>query len=174
MRKIVLYIMIGIVSVFAQEASFNIQVSVNFISLDLYHLDSSPYTTIMTDTLDPGDTTTCDSASGIWIDNQSNIGVNLISWAYDDTSFCAPDSPWAIGNFSGTDTCAVGICVYNSSRTPDITMANWLDEVPQTLESSIIAGEDRYGYIYFVAPTDPARYDERQHRIITIIGLAPD
>ena len=160
--------------VFAQEANFTIQVSVEFISLELKHLNSSPYIMIMTDTLDPGDTTVCDSSSGVWLDNQSNIGVNLISWAYDDTSFCAPENPWNVEHFSGIDTCAIGICIYNSSQTPDIYSANWLDEIPQTLESMLIAGEDRYGYIYFVAPTDPTDYGERQHRIVTIIALAPD
>ena len=174
MRRIIIYIAVIFVSVFAQGATFDIQVSVEFISLNLYHLDSSPYTMIITDTLDTGDTTSCDSAGGIWIDNQSNIAVNLISWAYDDSLFCAPDTPWAVELVQGNDTCAIGICVYSSSRTPDISSALWLDETPRTLESGIAAGEDRYAYIYFLAPTDPARYNERQHRIITIIGLAPD
>jgi len=88
MRRIIIYILVIFVSIFAQGATFDIQVSVEFISLNLYHLDSSPYTMIITDTLDIGDTTSCDSAGGIWIDNQSNIAVNLVSWAYDDSLFC--------------------------------------------------------------------------------------
>ena len=69
MRRALIYIaiMAAIVSAQGAEASFNIQVSVEFISLELYHLDGIPYIMYMTDTLDPGDTTVCDSVDGVLI-----------------------------------------------------------------------------------------------------------
>jgi len=174
MRRILIYISILGAFISAQEAHFNIHVSVEFISLELKHLDGFLYTVYMTDTLDPGDTTVCDSIDGVWIDNQSNIPVGIIVWAFDDSGFCAPDSIWRVDSLPGNDTCCVGISLYSSSRPPDIASALWLDEISQIIETPLIPGEDRYGYIYFVAPTNPADYGERQHRIMTIIGLAPE
>jgi len=176
MRRTFIYIaiMAAIVSAQGSEASFNIQVSVEFISLELKHLNSIPYTMYMTDTLDPGDTTVCDSVDGVWIDNQSNVPVGIIAWAFDDSGFCAPETIWNVNLLPGYDTCCVGISLYSTSRSPDIGTVLWLDELMQTLETPLIPGDDRYGYIYFVAPTDPTDYGERQHRIMTIIGLVPE
>jgi len=166
--------MIMIALVIGQTANFNIQVSVEFIALELKNLEGDAFNTFYTDTLLPGDTVSSDSADGIWIDNQSNVPVNIVSWGYDDTVFCAPEPIWDIESSAGDDTCCVGLAVYISPNSPNIYSAQWLDEIPQTLASGVAEGDDRYGYIYFIAPTDDVNYGERQHRIITIIGLVPE
>jgi len=169
------YILLGVFSILlAQEANFVIQVNVEFVGMELKQLDGSEYAVWITDTLNPGDTAGMDSAGGIWIDNQSNVGVNVFALAHDDTVFCAPNSPWDVDFPAGEDTCAVGLAEYSAPRTPSISDAVWLDETIAGIETGIAPGEDRFGYIYFVAPTDSATYAERQHRIKVVIGVAAE
>ena len=145
-----------------------------YVGLALKHLDGTSYVIFRTDTLDPGDTAVTDSTGVVWLDNQSNVPVNIVAWAYDDTLYCAPDPVWNVESVPGTDTCSVGLANYTFPAAPSPGDAIWLDESPRTIETGIPPGEDRFEHLFFIAPTDPAEYGERSHRVGVVIGLVSD
>ena len=177
MRNVFIYIGIITAILFAQSAedNFTVNVRVEFISIELLDLGGAPYILYTTAELDPGDTASQDSIDGVWIRNQSNINVGLLAWAYDDSSYIPSDSMlWVIDTISGDDTCAVGIAMYNSAKSPSIFDVHWLTETQSVITSAILPDNDKYGYIYFVAPTDSVTYSEPHHRIKITIGAFPE
>jgi len=145
------------------------------LSFQMLHLDSSVYTSIITDSLEPGDTSWSDSANGIWILNQSTIPTKLLAKAFDDTAYLPSDTLiWVIDNHSGCDTCATGMAIYSTSRNPNIADIHWLSHIYQIIESAVPPGEERYQYIFFVAPTDTIIYNEPDHRVKMIIKIIPE
>ncbi len=176
MFKIFIHIAVLLSLLFASgSGNFALKVGVEFISIRLLNLSGGTYSSYTTTVLDPGDTAVCDSASGMWIDNQSNIPVGLVAWAYDDTVFVGTDSLlWKLEAFSGVDTCAIGIATYDAPSNPNIADVHWLGINMSIIESGLIPGEDCYGYIFFIAPTDTVKYCEPQHRIKMVIGVFPE
>ena len=144
------------------------------VGFQMLTLDSTIYTSLITDTLEPGDTFWCDSANGIWILNESNIPTKILANAFDDTTYLPSDTLiWAIANNPGCDTCATGIAIYSTPRNPNISDVHWLSEISDVIESNVPAGENRYQYIFFVAPTDTIIYGEPDHRVKMIIKIIP-
>ena len=180
--KISIYIGILVAFVCAQpgepynpEDNFDISINVEYMGIQLRTLDGLTYTSYITDTLFPGDTTVCDSVDGIWLDNQSNIPVGFIARAYDDSVFLPSDSmAWVLSTRSGIDTCALGIVLYAISRSPNMSGVQWLRPNPAVIYSGLGPGEDRFGYIYLIAPNDTIAYGEPRHRLKIIIGVYPE
>lgn len=174
MTKALIYISILIAFSFAQD-NFAINVSVEFMAIELLNLNGMPYILYSTATLEPGDTAVCDSADGIWLNNQSNIPVGFIARAYDDTTFILMDTLiWVIDTIVGTDTCATGLALYSVSKSPAVSDVQWLDENFKVIASGLSPGEDKYGYIFFIAPTDSVKYAEPQHRLKMVIAIYPE
>ncbi len=158
----------------AEEASFCVRVTVEFLSLRLLDLGGEEYISFYTALLEPGDTATTDSAAGVWLKNESNVPTGLVAWACDDTFFVYPESVWAVCALPGRDTCAIGLALYETSCQPNISDAHWLSETPVPVASGLAPGESRFGYIFFVAPTDSAEYGEPQHRVRLTVAVFPE
>ena len=145
------------------------------LGFQLRQLDGTEYTEIYATELEPGDTFWCDSAAGIWLDNQSSVPVNFISWIFDDTSYLPSDTlVWSIEYSPGCDTCAAGIAIYTNPRNPDIVDAQWLDELSQQIITGLPPDIDRYQYVFIIAPTDTVRYGEPDHRLELTIVVVPE
>ena len=174
--KVIFYIIILSAILFSQSAdNFVISVRVNYIAIELLHLDGAPYVAYTTAELEPGDTASVDSVDGIWIHNQSNINIGLVAWAFDDSAYIHDDSLlWKLDTIAGRDTFAVGISLYNTSTAPDVHDAQWLTNESSIIALDIVPGMDKYGYFYFVAPTDSVKYLEPQHRTKITIGAFPE
>ncbi len=174
MNNKIAHIILLMVSLCWAGDNFAINVLVEYIGIELRHLSGIPYTEYHTIELEPGDTAIADSSEGIWIDNQSNIAIGLAAMAYDDTVLLPLEEPcWDIEPISGIDTCAVGIALYSESRPPVFAAVQWLNEEFSVIEPSIMPDVDKFGYIFFVAPTDPIRYLEPMHRIKLVIVAYP-
>lgn len=175
MRVSIAYIVFVVSLALAAEQPFAINISVEFIGIELLNLDGSPYIGFVTDEIDPGEMVVADSARGIWIHNQSNIPIGLISWAFDDMSFLPEGTPlWEINEHAGKDTCAVGLMIYSSPRNPDIGSVIWQTSTPTPIAIDIPPDVDEYGYICIIPPTDPFLYGEPQHRIRLVFGAYPE
>jgi len=151
---------------------WSVQWANSILGIELLTLEGEPYLAFSTDILDAGETTSCDSAEGVWVHNVSDIPAGLLACAYDDTAYIPADSMlWGISPIPGIDICAVGFVLYPVSCWPDIMSAHWLAPNYSSVETGLIAGEDRYGYVFFKAPTDTSRYGEPQHRIKMLIKI---
>lgn len=176
MRRVLTYLTIIAVVAFGQTDQFDINVTVEYIGLELFDLNNNPFSEFYTDTLWPSDTLKPDSSMGIRLDNQSNIPVGFLAWAYDDTAFCSAESLlWTVDTFlNRKDTCLVGMALYTAPREPNISNVIWFLQNSRIITTGLAPGEDRFGYLYFIAPADTGIYHEGVHKVTIIIGVYPE
>ncbi len=158
----------------AESAEFSINVSINFISLTVKKLDGTTFISFRTDSLYPEEVFVTDSMHGIWLDNSSNVPVQLAIIAFDDTAFCAPALPWNLHTFSGIDTVQLGAMIYDHSRAPNFADNIWLDETILMPFGTLAPGSDRFAYFAVGAPADTAIYGDMPHRLRAFVCLLPE
>ncbi len=142
------------------ESTFQITITVNFISIALLNRAGNPYGTWAIGQVAPNILSTMNAGGGgagdqgIRINNTSNFAINLSCYATNTAS-------WALANAAGNNACvlqAKGFGSWEPASGPD--MSTGVVTITATaapgngVDSGVAANTDRYWYFRLHSPTE--------------------
>lgn len=163
-------------SLISQEATapFAIDVTINFIDLELRTTGGSPYFAWWLSRVGNGDTVGMELGEVVHLINRSNVNVDLFSTIIDSPDSSTLDTLWpiwAVTPFGGQDSIGFRWASLIDLLIPPFSAGQTILSSPSLVELTIPAGENRYLYGWFLAPTE-GEPGER-HRLLSTITLTP-
>ncbi len=163
-------------SLFAQEATapFEIDVTVNYIDLELRTTGGSPYIAWWISMVGSGDTVGMELGEVVHLINRSNVNVDLYSTIIDSPDSASSDTlwpVWEVAPFGGHDSIGFRWASLIDLLIPPFSTGQTILSSPSLVELTIPSGENRYLYGWFIAPTE-GEPGER-HRLLSTITLTP-
>lgn len=142
----------------ATSDTFNITITVAYISIELKDRAGNDYTTWAIGTVNQGAVSTMDANGGdpgdkgILVSNESNVAIDLACWATNTLN-------WTLGSTPGENQCVLrarGFDNWQSGPYPNMDGATTITATSSpgnTVDSNITNGDDRYWYYDLTAPT---------------------
>jgi len=136
----------------ADSDSFNITITVAYISIELKDHNDADYSTWAIGPVSGGAISTMDATTnGVKVSNESNVAIDLSSYASNTLG-------WTLGSSSGSDQYVLRVATFGSwqSSGPDMSSAITIlttSDPGTTVESNVTAITHRYWYYELTAPT---------------------
>ncbi len=172
--KLLLLLMIA-ASLKAQSASFTIDVTVNYLELDLEHLSGGSYSAWWVIDIGPGDTASMAYSELVKFVNGCNVAVDILSSIRDDPDSTSPDTlwpTWTAAPFVAVDSFEFHWASYPSPPTsPALADSRTILSTPSIVESDVPSRANRYLHAWLMLPTDGIRGE--RHRLSSRIIATP-
>jgi len=161
---------------FGQDAiePFAIQVTVNYLDMELQEIGGATYLAWHIYGVNPGDTAAMELGEAVHLVNNCNVLVDLFSTVRDFPDSGTADTlwmPWEVWTIGGVDTCGFRWASEAIHAVPPFSNGVPIYTASTPVEADIPAGEDRYLFAWLLLPTD-GEYGE-QHRLISEILITP-
>lgn len=171
-----LIIMIISSSGFAQSSvePFSIDVTVNYIELDLQTVGGYSYFAWWVSEVFFGDTIGMDVSEAVHLINGSNVPVDLFSDIIDYPDSTTSDTLWTLWEIAlhgGRDSVGFRWASEPTLTIPPFSEAQVILSTSSLVENEIPAGENRYLFGWLLAPTE-GDVGER-HRLLSNITITP-
>ncbi len=169
-----LFVLVSCVS--AQDAvePFGINVSINYLSLDLLQISGGSYYAWFVSGVDPGDTFGMTLDEAVHLVNGSNIPVDILSDIADFPDSATSDTlwtPWTVWTYGGIDTFGFRWASSPVHVVPPFGEAVSVYSSPHEIDYNVPVGDDRYLLGWIILPTE-GEYGER-HRLKSQIIITP-
>ena len=163
-------------SVFSQESvePFGINVTINYIDVQLNTIGGSDYFAWWISDADCGDTIGMEIPEAVHFVNNSNVPLDILSDIFDNPDSATIDTlwdSWTIALSGGINEIGFRWASAPDLAVPPFASAQAILSTPVLIENGVAESDDRYLFGWFLAPTEGEAGEH--HRLLSHILITP-